>query len=146
MTQPQDDLFYLGLKALIQNDKEEILLLKYRHTHADQKTAWGLPGGRIQKNESLHEGLRREVTEETGISDLTIIEEIGFTHTPYRISAGESLHAGMVYVVYHCSVPPDTKITLSDEHTEYVWLSKEKAIEILQLVFSQELIEKIKTI
>lgn len=57
-----EDYFHLGVKALIQNAQKELLLLRRR------SLVWDLPGGRIQKGETLEEALAREVYEETGLN------------------------------------------------------------------------------
>ena len=45
------------------------LLLKYRSGH------WDFPKGHVEADESEEETLRREVVEETGLSDLLIVPE-----------------------------------------------------------------------
>lgn len=60
LTEKDIDETVIRVKALIINSKNEILL-GYAH-----KT-YQFPGGHIEENESLEEGLKREVKEETGI-------------------------------------------------------------------------------
>lgn len=69
----------LSVCALVENDQEEILLVK---THARSDT-WEFPGGQVEKNESLHEAVCREVREETGI----IIDPVGITGVYQNFSA-----------------------------------------------------------
>lgn len=60
----KEDCFHLGVKALIFNEKNKMLLLE-RH-HPSKKMYWDIPGGRLLRGESLIETLIREVKEETG--------------------------------------------------------------------------------
>jgi len=55
----QEDCFHLGVKVLLYDSEGRVLLLK-------KGPYWDLPGGRLQKGETLMETLQREVEEETG--------------------------------------------------------------------------------
>jgi len=57
--------FVLHVNSLIQNEKDEILLVR----EAKQKNfrLWNLPGGHLDIGESLTGGAAREVLEETGL-------------------------------------------------------------------------------
>jgi len=59
----------LGSRCLVL-DGERVLLV--RHTHG---SAWYLPGGAVEKGETLAEAARREVREECGleVGDLTLL-------------------------------------------------------------------------
>ncbi len=46
--------------------KNKLLLIK--QSFPEMPTFWSLPGGKIEKNESIHEALIREVREETGLT------------------------------------------------------------------------------
>lgn len=52
----------LGVRAIILNDKHEILLV--RHSY---EAGWFLPGGGVDKNEPIQAAVKRELIEEVGI-------------------------------------------------------------------------------
>lgn len=52
----------LGPRAIILNEKQQILLVK--HTY---QSAWYLPGGGVEKGETIRQALLRELSEEVGI-------------------------------------------------------------------------------
>lgn len=59
--------FSIGVRALVVNDQDQVLLVK--HSYSD---AWYLPGGGVNKKEHLIDGLKRELYEEL---QLTINDE-----------------------------------------------------------------------
>ena len=52
----------VGVRAMVLNDKQEILLV--RHTYID---GWYFPGGGVEKGETLESAVARELTEEVGV-------------------------------------------------------------------------------
>lgn len=56
--------FLVGVVAYVENERGEVLLFHhtYRRAHA-----WSLPGGYLKAGESPHEGIAREVFEESGL-------------------------------------------------------------------------------
>ena len=62
-----EDIFHLGIKALIRNKHGEILLLHVDPAAVGGKEYWDIPGGRVQRGHGVEETLRREIEEETGI-------------------------------------------------------------------------------
>lgn len=86
--------FYrVSLKALIQNDKGEVLSVK------EGETQWSLPGGGIEHGETAHEALARELYEEVLI-DTSFTEEIIAMETNYL----PEKEAWLMWVVYRVKV------------------------------------------
>lgn len=81
LTDKNIDETVVRLKALIINSKDEILL-GYAHK------IYQFPGGHLEENETLEEGLKREVQEETGIvikeKNLKPFEKITYYTSNYR--------------------------------------------------------------
>ncbi len=113
----QDQVFFVGQKAFIANEKGEVLIL------IDPDIGLDLPGGRIQIGEKdLIASLKREVKEETELD----IEVGNVFHTwvlDFPIKDKET--DGKRYLVgYRCQLKEGT-LKLSHEHTDYAWVSKE---------------------
>ena len=70
------DYIGLGVGAIIQNEKNEILLLKRPDTITPDRTTsgmWSVPGGEVEFMEGVEDAIKREVKEEIGI-DVEIIK------------------------------------------------------------------------
>ena len=76
---------------------------------------WELPGGRLGTEESATGGVRREIVEETSLD-----VEVGWPVHAIAWRNDEGL--GRFGVYYRCSAPY-RDVSLSDEHTEYDWVS-----------------------
>ena len=94
-------------KVVIIDNKDRVLFLK-RSNYMDKFSGeWDLPGGHLKGNESLFEGLEREVEEETGLS----------VSEPKLISIDNNLH------FFYCNYD-SRPVKISHEHTEYRFFDK----------------------
>lgn len=109
--------FSIGLKAIVYNEKNEILLLQ-RSSSNTRSGLYDVPGGRMENDEDIQTALSREIKEETGL----ILENVGIILdiSTFRPTAGESQ---IVRILFSCKVHGD--VLLSDEHSNYVWVSLE---------------------
>ena len=86
-----DYLFRISIKALIYNDKGELLVVK------EHGRNWGLPGGGMDFGETFAEALARELKEEVGYEGGFSFDVID-TADPMLV---KSINAWQVYVVCH---------------------------------------------
>jgi 8-oxo-dGTP diphosphatase len=142
----EEDHFHLGVKALIQNVKGEILILQVdpKKFAVYSLLHWDLPGGRIQKNESLEGALRREVKEEIGWDQLNIIRPFCMALSPRRISYPDR-NVGLILSIYECEAQ-EMPISLSEEHIDFEWVAPATAADRLAKGFPLELTQKIAAI
>lgn len=132
-----EDIFHLGIKALLRNEEGRVLLLKVnpKKLRGEQRDYWDLPGGRIQKGDSVLDTLRREVEEEIGVTSLGEAAEVGMVLSNIRIPLSDETSAGLILGVYACEMPKGANITLSDEHTAYDWFTPKEAAELLRVKY-----------
>ena len=65
--------------GVVMNSQGEVVVV------SQQGISWSLPKGHVEGNESLLDAARREIEEETGISNLQFIKELG-TYERYKIA------------------------------------------------------------
>ena len=94
-------------KVVLYDEKNRVLLLRRSNYHKKHAGEWDLPGGHLHVDESLEEGLKREVLEET---NLAIKDPIFFKKT-------KNLH-------FFCAKMPSKKVKLSSEHVEFKLFKK----------------------
>lgn len=136
----KEDCFHLGVKAIIFNRQEKLLLLE-RQLHS-MTTYWDMPGGRLQKGETMMEALRREVEEEVGLKNMVEITPFVMRLTNRRISLLDG-DVGLIFSIYKCNVVSDFTPHLSNEHINFGWFDVSEAIQLLK-GHTPELIEDLK--
>jgi 8-oxo-dGTP diphosphatase len=107
----------VGVKVLLMNpDGKFLLIRRSADKYQEVQHKWDIPGGRIDAGSSLSENLAREVMEETGLT---------MTSEPYVVGAQDIFareqdrHIVRVTYVGTAEGAPE----LSDEHTEYQWVT-----------------------
>jgi len=113
----QGQLYYLGIKVIIQNLERKILLLKH------SKGYWDLPGGRIDPGENPLDALLREVREEIGWDNLENVKPDAMVLTPINIQDESLGPCGLILWYHTCICQKPKSIILSKEHVEYNWVS-----------------------
>ncbi|MEC7544541.1 MAG: NUDIX domain-containing protein [Candidatus Thermoplasmatota archaeon] len=109
--------------GLILRNGDLILLLRYPQGH------WGFPKGHVEENDLSHqETAIRELEEETGITDVEIIGN-WFTSTKYtymkkNIPTEKEVH-------WFPARTNSMDISLSEEHTDYIWIDVDSAEEMI---------------
>ncbi len=89
--------------------------------HAHAKGMLGFPGGRMDKGETPHEGLLRELNEEIGISPERVIVESP-VHVGLWGVSGDVSNNPIIGIHYLCRIRGEFSVVLSGEHDEVVWV------------------------
>ena len=102
----------------------EYLMVKRSLDDEDCAGFWEMPSGKLEFGESVEQGLQREIFEEVGI-DINPFQKqiIGISEYSSEKPEGTKYSVQLNYVV---EVPTkDLPITLSKEHTAYVWATRD---------------------
>lgn len=78
-----------------------------------KNNTWGIPGGKIEKDETLLEGLVRECVEEIGV----------FPEGSRLIPIQKFVNNTFVYHTFFCEVTKEFTPLLNDEHLGYAWVT-----------------------
>jgi 8-oxo-dGTP pyrophosphatase MutT (NUDIX family) len=107
----------------LEQDEPLFLLIRSRRDRS-----WGFPKGHLLEGEDLLSGAMRELWEETGIREITLVP--GFTeHVTYRVNrAGRFRQKTVTYFLGRVETPV---VRLSEEHSEHRWAVVEDARKIL---------------
>ena len=118
-------IFYIDNQTII------FLLLHYFRGH------WDFPKGNKEKGESDIDTALREITEETGIVDVTFLD--GFKKEIFY-KYKRNNHLISKKVVYFLARSNSTDVVLSPEHLDFVWEPYEDALRRITYKNSKEIL------
>ena len=110
----------VSVAAVVTNEDGMILVIQRRDSGH-----WQLPGGILEQHESIHDGVRREVLEETGVH----IEPQHLTGVYKNIPLGV---VALVFRARHVEGAPQ----VTDESTAVEWWAPEQVIEGMTEAFA----------
>jgi bis(5'-nucleosidyl)-tetraphosphatase len=108
-------LMQIVQQAIILNRQGQILILRR------PEGVWQFAGGRLEEGERWDDGLRREVREETGITDLEIVSVLMVDNFEWQ--------SQQLYSAYFLCHTATTSVQLSHEHVEYRWLNRDDDLQ-----------------
>ncbi|MFT4892609.1 MAG: 8-oxo-dGTP pyrophosphatase MutT (NUDIX family) [Candidatus Nanohaloarchaea archaeon] len=112
--------------ALILNEKDEIFLMK----SPKWQDKWLVPGGKIEKGESMEENLRREVKEETGLE----LDKIEFLRAKDGGKPDDFKRDTHFIFLNFLARAENKEVELDQrEATEYIWIKPGEALDQLDL-------------
>lgn len=126
----------VAVDGIIENNNNEILLVKHRH-HG----VWTVPGGQVEVGENLIDALKREIKEETGINiDVNKLICVSSNTCTYQGYNGYGTIPTKVMFGFTCKYI-NGELCTSDETSEICWVPKDKVIEYITV---PNLIERFK--
>jgi len=103
-----------------EESKNLFLLLHYPSGH------WDFVKGKMEKGESIHETAIRETKEETGITDVTFLDDFE-ERIEYNFQyQGESVHKKVIFFLAETNTKD---VEISHEHLDYTWVDYNTAME-----------------
>jgi 8-oxo-dGTP diphosphatase len=115
----------VSVAGAVVNDVGRVLAIRRR-----DNGHWEPPGGVLELDETIEEGLVREIREETGL-----------TVTPERLTGVyKNMKRGIVALVFRCrSVNGETR--LNDEATELAWLTPHEIRERMDEAYAIRMLD-----
>ena len=113
------------------------LLLNYPTGH------WDFVKGKIEQGENNHQTAIREAKEETGISDLEIIEGFEEKINYHFQFEGQLIHKE---VVFFLAKTKTSKVTISHEHLGYTWLDYENSLKKITYQNAKNILSKVNNL
>lgn len=118
--------------GVVVNTNNQVYLI-----HKISRNEWALPKGRIEKRESKLDAAKREVGEETGISDLIVLFNDTIDNFEYIINRGDGIEAETktVYMFLFKTNDKNQKgtIQMQEEGLEGKWFDFEEAANITKV-------------
>ncbi|MBU2503639.1 MAG: NUDIX hydrolase [Nanoarchaeota archaeon] len=127
-------LVIVGIPAIIKNSKGEILLGKREKNAPFYPSTWGLPGGLMDKGESIDGAIKREIKEELGVSSKVIKYGKIFNSLPTKECPIHSIN-----IIAYCEIKGTPKP--KDETSELKWFKPEE-IKKMKLAYHHKEILK----
>lgn len=119
--------------AVFSSNALDVLLIQRKHPPFEGH--WALPGGFIEMEETLETSARRELEEETGVTDVALIE-VGAFGAPSRDPRGRVITIAYATVIEKSTV----NVKAGSDASEAAWFSN---TELPKLAFDHtEIIQK----
>lgn len=113
-----DVQLFIGQKACIRRGEELLIVV-------DEILGADLPGGKVQVGETdFTASLQREVMEETGLS-ISVGDPFEVWYYEFAPDSPHRNAGKKIYCVAFCATYVSGEVTISDEHTSFVWVTKE---------------------
>ncbi len=109
---------------LVEFDGKIILL--HRNDSSPQGNRWGIPSGKVDKNETLIQATERELKEETNLSikrlEIKYIKTYKVRHYPQQ---------DFIYNLFYVRLEKKERIKINEkEHKDFKWIFPQKAIKL----------------
>lgn len=130
--------------GVVRNSEGNIILVE------QHGNSWSFPKGHVEEGESALEAAQREISEETGITDLVFQKELG-SYERYSISkdgTGENKEWGMRKRTLFLFSTTQKEFTIHDpggEITNARWVSLDEALELLTHPKDREFLRSVRS-
>ena len=98
--------------------EQRYLLAQHNSRRRENRSRWGLAGGRLRDRENPQECLRREIMEELSC------------RVPYLIELGDWQHRDETHRVYGCEIPQTIETFDPDELCAIAWFTYVEVVEL----------------
>lgn len=129
-----EDMKFLQ-KAVVFHPKEnKILILKRPSSAYSRPGCWDLPGGNVLFGENHLNSLLSEIDEETSLKVADVL--------PIQVVTNYEKDIYYLFIGYSCRAT-SSNVEISDEHSEYMWVTVEEFLKLKSADFLMDLIGKL---
>ncbi len=114
-----------GVVLFRTREKREVLLIQ------QQNGDWGFPKGHPEAGESDMETLKRELAEETGITELQIDTDVPPLRMAYQFENHEGVEVDKTVVLYVGYSSEEPRVVIPEEILQVGWYHVEDALGII---------------
>ena len=129
---PKPELTVVGA-VIVRNG----LVFCTRRANGLEAGKWEFPGGKVEPAETPAQALRREIQEELGV-DIVVGEKI-------TTAQADNPKAIINLSTYLCTIADDANPTLSEDHSESVWLDPNQLSQLEWPVADLPTVEMLKS-
>ncbi|MBS3118833.1 NUDIX domain-containing protein [Candidatus Woesearchaeota archaeon] len=113
-------------KVLVRYNGKYLLLKKKKDIHREHIGGWEVPGGKVELGETPSQAGQREIEEETGLS-VQIVSEL----KPLKLEKDSV----KTYTHVYLAEAEGEKISLSSEHSKYIWIFPQKVDSLKDVIY-----------
>lgn len=122
--------FMVAAGAIVQRSSDHKILVVQRANNLDWHPGeWEITYGRLDQFESAQEGLRRELSEETGLRNVQVRQVLRVWHI---FRGSRKPENDLIGITFYCVVDDD-QVTLSSEHQTYRWVEPKEALSLVKV-------------
>lgn len=122
---PESPRHSVSVAGVVVNDEGKVLVIRRR-----DNGEWQPPGGVLELDETIEDGLRREVREETGIEI-----SLGPLTGVYK-----NMRLGVIALVFRCN-PRGGRLQTSDETQQALWMSLDDVESAMSPAFAVRILD-----
>ena len=115
----------VSVTGIITDERGRALLIQRRDNHH-----WEPPGGVLELGESIEDGLRREVREETGLD----VEPVALT------GVYKNMNRGVIALVFRCTTTGGQPAT-SDETEAFRWATESEVSDLASEAYAARVLD-----
>lgn len=121
--------FIIAAGGIIRNTEGKLLFIK-------RWGIWDLPKGKLHKNETVSAAALREVTEETGVKNLSISASLPSTYHIYTDAKGREILKETKWFEMQCNGEQDFTPQIEEDITEVKWFDMSQIEDVLDNTYA----------
>ena len=126
--------YFVAAKAIVLNEKGEMLCLLRGASAPTNPLHWDMPGGILEYGEALQDCIEREIKEESGLS----VDSL----RPFHAIARKNSLGEFWTTIYYAAHTQSQEVTISWEHDEWRWVAPEDFVTLTVPNRQRETVER----